>query len=101
MSANVRPYLFYDTTVSLCSTCYRKVEGKIVFEDGCVYLLKRCAQHGFERVLISDDIAYYRLTREVFIKPPEMPQYFQTPIQYGCPTIAACAPIMNSTPASR
>ena len=85
MSTNVRPYLFYDTTVSLCSTCYRKVEGKIVFEDGCVYLLKRCAQHGFERVLISDDIAYYRLTREVFIKPPEMPQYFQTPIQYGCP----------------
>ena len=31
----VRPYLFYDVAVSICSTCYRKVEGKIVFQDGC------------------------------------------------------------------
>ncbi len=30
----VRPYLFYDVAVSICATCYRKVEGKIVFEDG-------------------------------------------------------------------
>ena len=42
----VRPYLFYDVAVSICSTCYRKVEGKIVFQDGCVYMLKRCPAHG-------------------------------------------------------
>src|SRR5205823_1601733 len=66
MSTKLRPYLFYDTTVSICSTCFRKVEGKIVFEEGCVYLLKRCPRHGFERVLMSDDIDYYRRTREVF-----------------------------------
>lgn len=83
--ARVRPYVFYDTTVSICSTCLRKVEGKIVFEDGSVYLLKRCPQHGFERVLMADDIDYYKRTREVFIKPPEMPNHWHTPIQYGCP----------------
>jgi uncharacterized radical SAM superfamily Fe-S cluster-containing enzyme len=56
-----------------------------VFEAGRVYLLKRCSEHGFERVLMSDDIEYYRRTREVFIKPPEMPNQWQTPIKYGCP----------------
>ena len=42
MAERVRPYLFYDVAVSICSTCYRKVEGKIVFQDGSVYMLKRC-----------------------------------------------------------
>jgi tetraether lipid synthase len=85
MTARVRPYLFYDVAVSICSTCYRKVEGKIVFEDGRVLLLKRCPEHGSERILIADDIDYYRRCREVFIKPPEMPRAFNTPVQWGCP----------------
>jgi len=80
-----RPYLFYDVAISICSTCYRKVEAKTVFQDGSVYLLKRCPQHGSERVLIADDIDYYRRCREVFIKPPEMPQVYNTPVKWGCP----------------
>jgi 7,8-dihydro-6-hydroxymethylpterin dimethyltransferase len=85
MTARVRPYLFYDVAVSICSTCYRKVEGKIVFEDGRVLLLKRCPQHGNERILVADDVDYYRRCREVFIKPPEMPRAFNTPVKWGCP----------------
>lgn len=85
MTDRIRPYLFYDTAISICSICYRRVDGKIVFEDGNVYLLKRCSQHGFERVLVADDIDYYRRCREIFIKPPEMPQHYNTPIHYGCP----------------
>jgi 7,8-dihydro-6-hydroxymethylpterin dimethyltransferase len=80
-----RPYLFYDVALSICSTCYRKVEAKTVFQDDSVYLLKRCPQHGSERVLIADDIDYYRRCREVFIKPPEMPQVYNTPVKWGCP----------------
>src|SRR5271168_4987285 len=80
-----RPYLFYDVALSICSTCYRKVEAKTVFQDDNVYLLKRCPQHGPERVLIADDIDYYRRCREVFIKPPEMPQVYNTPVKWGCP----------------
>src|SRR5580658_4759405 len=83
--ALTRPYLFYDTAVSICSACYRRIDAKIVFEDGNVYMLKRCPEHGFERVLIADDIDYYRRCREVFIKPPEMPAHYNTPIKYGCP----------------
>ena len=85
MPAQARPYLFYDTAVSICTTCYRRIDAKLVFEDDNVYMLKRCPQHGFERVLISDDIDYYRRCREVFIKPPEMPDRYNTPIKYGCP----------------
>jgi len=81
----IRPYLFYDVAVSICSTCYQKVEGKIVFQDGAVYMLKRCPVHGSERVLMADDVNYYRRCREIFIKPPEMPLAFNTPVRWGCP----------------
>ena len=49
MADRLRPYLFYDVAVSICSTCFRKIEAKIVFEDGNVFMLKRCPAHGFER----------------------------------------------------
>lgn len=85
MTDRVRPYLFYDVAVSICSECYRKVEGKIVFEGGNVFLLKHCPQHGNEKILMADDIDYYRRCREVFIKTPEMPRVFNTPVKWGCP----------------
>lgn len=85
MADRVRPYLFYDVVISLCSTCLKKTEGKIVFQDDKVFMLKRCPQHGSEKVLIADDVDYYRRCREVFIKPPEMPNVYNTPVKWGCP----------------
>jgi len=49
MSDRVRPYLYYDTAMSICPTCLRRAEGKIVFEQGNVYLIKRCVRHGIRR----------------------------------------------------
>jgi 7,8-dihydro-6-hydroxymethylpterin dimethyltransferase len=83
--AKTRSYLYYDTAVSICTACYRRIDAKIVFEDGKVFMLKRCPEHGFERVLMADDIDYYRRCREVFIKPPEMPDHYNTQVKYGCP----------------
>ena len=85
MADKVRPYLFYDIAISICSQCLRKVEGKILFEEGKVYLKKRCPEHGWERSLIADDIDYYKRCREIFLKPPEQPNRYNTPIRYGCP----------------
>ncbi len=85
MSDRVRPYLFYDVALSVCSRCLNKVEGKIVFQDDKVFMLKRCPEHGSEKVLIADDVDYYRRCREVFIKPPEMPNVYNTPVKWGCP----------------
>ncbi|NJM58359.1 MAG: radical SAM protein [Synechococcales cyanobacterium RU_4_20] len=79
-----RPYLFYALTNSLCSQCLSKVEAKIVFQEGGVYLIKHCPTHGREEVLIADDIDYYRQT-QAFIKPGDIPLRFNTPIRHGCP----------------
>lgn len=85
MTGLTRPYYFYDAAVSICSTCYRRVDGKIGFEGESVFLTKHCPKHGNERVLVSDDVDYYRQCREVFLKKPEMPHQRNTPIKYGCP----------------
>jgi uncharacterized radical SAM superfamily Fe-S cluster-containing enzyme len=85
MGERVRPYMFYDVAITVCSACFRKLEGKIVFENDNVFLLKRCPEHGAERVLIADDVDYYRRCREVFIKRPEMPLVYNTPVKWGCP----------------
>jgi uncharacterized radical SAM superfamily Fe-S cluster-containing enzyme len=81
----VRPYLFYDTATSICTTCYRRVDAKIVFQDDRVVMIKHCPEHGYQRVLVADDVDYYRRCREVFIKPPEMPHHYNTPVKWGCP----------------
>jgi uncharacterized radical SAM superfamily Fe-S cluster-containing enzyme len=49
--AQTRPYLFYDTAVSLCATCFRRIDAKIVFEDDQVFMLKRCPEHGFDLIV--------------------------------------------------
>ncbi len=85
MAARVRPYLYYDIVLSICSRCFAKVEGKIVFREGNVYPLKKCPLHGAEEILIADDIEYYRRCREIFLKPPEMPVHYNTPVKWGCP----------------
>ncbi|WP_374480645.1 radical SAM protein [Zoogloea sp.] len=85
MSRKNRPYLFHDTTTSVCSQCLRRVEAKILIKDEQVFLEKWCPAHGIERVLVADDAAYYRLGREVYVKAPEMPENFSTRMEFGCP----------------
>ncbi len=85
MTEKVRPYLFYDIAISICSMCYQRVDAKIVFEQGKVWMLKRCREHGHEKVLVADDVDYYRRSREIFIKPPEQPMVYNTPVRWGCP----------------
>jgi len=70
-----RPYTYYDFTLSLCPHCLRRIEAKIVFEDGGVYMLKRCPEHGRQRMLIATDIEYYKSIRN-YVKPSETPWRF-------------------------
>lgn len=79
-----RPYTYYDFTVSICSTCLKRVDAKIVFEGNNVFMLKRCPEHGAEKVLIADDVVYYKNIRN-YNKPSEMPLKFNTKTHYGCP----------------
>ncbi|MEL6142017.1 MAG: radical SAM protein, partial [Bacteroidota bacterium] len=77
-------YTYYDFTLSLCPQCLRRIEAKIVFEDGQVWMRKTCPEHGFHRVLIATDIDYYKRIRN-YNKASEYPNQFQTQVQWGCP----------------
>ncbi|MBI1371565.1 MAG: radical SAM protein [Phycisphaera sp.] len=79
-----RDYLFHELTISLCATCHRRVEAKVIIRDNRVYLQKHCPVHKRQTVLISTDAEYYRRCR-AFLKPSQMPLKFNTPIEYGCP----------------
>jgi uncharacterized radical SAM superfamily Fe-S cluster-containing enzyme len=85
MTDRVRPYLFYGATVALCAVCLERVLAKEVIEDGRVYLLKMCPEHGPARVLLADDAAYWRMAREQFLKPPEQVVAPNTEHRWGCP----------------
>jgi 7,8-dihydro-6-hydroxymethylpterin dimethyltransferase len=79
-----RTYTYYDFTVSLCPACLRRIDSKIVFEDGNVYMLKFCREHGPMKVLIATDIPYYKNIRN-YNKVSEIPLKFNTQTHYGCP----------------
>ena len=85
MSDRARSYLFYDVAVSVCPRCWRKVDGKILIEGERVLLERRCPEHGLSRSLLADDVDYYRRSREVFLKVPEQPNRYNTPVKWGCP----------------
>ncbi len=80
----LRKYTYYDYTISLCPTCLKRIEAKIVFEDEKVYMLKTCSEHGFQKVLIATDIEYYKNIRN-YNKPSETPLKFNNKVEYGCP----------------
>ncbi|MCC7055274.1 MAG: radical SAM protein [Gemmatimonadaceae bacterium] len=80
-----RPFLYYDQVVSLCDHCLRRIEGKLVIRDGAVWMHKWCPAHGHAKVLVASDEKFWRLGREVYMKPPEMPERFNTPMAWGCP----------------
>jgi uncharacterized radical SAM superfamily Fe-S cluster-containing enzyme len=79
-----RDYIYYDHTVSLCNECHRKIDAKVIFEGDKVYLTKRCMHHGFQKVLIADDVAYYKQIRN-YNKASEYPRKPHTETVYGCP----------------
>ena len=82
----VRPYLFYDVAVTICSVCYPQARRQDRLRRGVGLPRSRSVrEHGAEKVLVADDVEYYRRCREVFLKAPEMPAKYNTPVKYGCP----------------
>ncbi|MGE0145490.1 MAG: radical SAM protein [Planctomycetota bacterium] len=85
MTHALRPWIYHGETTALCSTCLRRVEAKEVIADGKAFLLKRCPQHGSQRVLIADDAEYWQTARTRFRKIGEQVARPNTGFQYGCP----------------
>jgi len=85
------PYIFFELTNSLCSTCLQKVEAKVIFQEWRVYLEKHCPEHKQEKVLISTDVEHYQFSRPA-LKPGTMPRKFNTAIERGCPDDCGLCP---------
>ncbi|MFI5203219.1 MAG: radical SAM protein [Flavobacteriales bacterium] len=77
-------YTYYDFTLSLCPHCLKRIDTKIIFEGDNVFMLKRCPDHGHQKVLIATDKEYYKNCRN-YMKPSEMPLKYNTSTHYGCP----------------
>ncbi|MDP4106862.1 MAG: hypothetical protein Q8935_18155 [Bacillota bacterium] len=41
-----RDYIYYSYTKTLCSVCQRPIDGKIVYNDKGVFIVKTCSDHG-------------------------------------------------------
>ena len=78
------PYLFLGQTSSLCEVCYRVAPAKVVSEAGSVFYLKRCREHGVQKTLIADDLAYWKAQRD-WVKPGDRPLAVQSRTEHGCP----------------
>jgi len=80
---DLRDYTFLGTTRSLCPTCRRLVDAKIIVRHGRVYFRKRCPEHGLIEDLVCSDVAYY--DRHEFSQPARLPRAFGTRSDKGCP----------------
>jgi len=78
------PYLFLGQTTGLCETCLELVPAKIIGEDDNVFYLKRCREHGVQKTLISDDLAYWKAQKD-WLKPGDRPLAVATRTEHGCP----------------
>jgi uncharacterized radical SAM superfamily Fe-S cluster-containing enzyme len=80
----IAPYLFFGQTTSLCETCLELVPAKVLIEGNRVFYQKRCREHGVQKTLISDDVAYWKSQKE-WLKPGDRPHVFQSRTEEGCP----------------
>ena len=52
-------HIYYSLTKSLCGTCKRAVDAKIVFENDRVFFYKFCPAHGHQLVLVASSVDWY------------------------------------------
>jgi uncharacterized radical SAM superfamily Fe-S cluster-containing enzyme len=79
----LRDYIFLGTTRSLCPTCLRLVDAKIIVKHNRVYFRKQCPEHGtFDEFVWSDAATF---DRHEFSQPARMPRAFGTESDKGCP----------------
>src|SRR5262249_11630887 len=79
-----RNYIYHNFTNSLCPTCLKVIQAKVIIQAGKVFLLKTCPEHGQMRALLSSDAEYY-LSQGQYNKPGTLPRHFQRRVEQGCP----------------
>lgn len=78
-----RNYKFLESTISLCPSCMKRVDAKIILKNNSIYLLKSCKEHGEQLGILEEDAEYF-LKRNDYTKPGTISKT-QTKINSGCP----------------
>lgn len=78
-----RDYVYHSHTRTMCSTCRAIIDGKIVYGDDGVYILKNCPKCGQQAALLEDDHKYH-LSKSRYQKPATASSV-QTHADRGCP----------------
>lgn len=78
-----RDYIFHEHTTSLCSTCKKPLNAKIIFKDESVYIRKYCLEHGVHDELLERDKTYF-LRKRQYDKPSTMIKHDHE-MKKGCP----------------
>lgn len=77
-------YVFHELTRSICPSCRRVIDAKILLRDNKVYMSKRCPDCGpFTSLVYGDAEAYIALAR--FNKPGTIPHAYGSEVNQGCP----------------
>src|SRR5438874_5209307 len=84
-------HIYYSMTKSLCGTCKRSVDAKIVFRDDAVWFDKFCPDHGHENCRVASSIEWY-LDALSFIAPNTPPKRISKPVLDGCPFDCGACP---------
>lgn len=75
---------FFSATQSICPTCRKTIQAKIIFRDNKVILSKRCLEHGEFEALLSSDVSYWTKSL-TYTKPGTKPKEWSTKVEKGCP----------------
>ena len=75
--------MFLESTICLCNSCQKTIEGKIIKNGSSIFLQKLCKDHGIQEELLEEDASYYFRKRE-FDKPGNKIKP-DTKFSKGCP----------------
>ena len=76
-------YRFYQATKSLCDKCKKQIDAKIIIEDGKVFVLKTCPEHGVQKHILEQDANYH--LKKVLYDKPSTKHTNETVLKNGCP----------------
>jgi len=79
-----RHHVYHSQTRSLCGTCKRSVDAKVVFEGDAVFFDKLCPEHGQQLVRVASSVEWY-LDCLAFLAPANPPATTLRPVERGCP----------------
>ncbi|MEW5939198.1 MAG: radical SAM protein [Chloroflexota bacterium] len=86
-----RGEIFWELTKSICPTCKRVIDARILLRDGKVFMRKFCPDHGkFEALFFGDAELYVKIAP--YNKPGTIPLKFATEIYKGCPLDCGLCP---------